>query len=515
MLARSMIASLLLLVGSAVAAQNPLGTEVRFHPATPSDNTPVTVLMAHEGDYCGWSAPELIGVTRSGRAVRIDLAAYAGFGGGLDPSTSPAARVPPKCTPPGRFLTPQEVPLGRLEIGTYELSVFLTQLDAHPEPITVQTNAVTLEVVKAPDTVRLQDERFAVTVDWTTADGSAGTGRPIHGSSDDSTLFTFFERDNWELMVKVLDGCALNGHYWVFTSAATDAGYVVSVTDSDTGDRWTDANPIGVRAPAVADTTAFPCSTDTATVDAISPTIARATSDEIVPSPLLTEVAFTPAAPTDNETVALLMAHRLNNCGWTPPVATITRDGFSLHVDLASYPGFGGGLAVDRSPKCTPAFPYLEPQRLDLGRLEPGVYTVSITLTERGADDPKTILTHRTTLEVADAPDLVPLQDGRFSTAAVWVDFEDRSGAAQPVPGPSNDSTLFTFFDDANWEVMVKVLDGCAINDHYWVFAAAATDAQYSLGVRDETNGDTWFFDNPPGVRAPAVADTTAFPCSP
>ncbi len=44
------------------------------------------------------------------------------------------------------------------------------------------------------------------------------------------------------------------------------------------------------------------------------------------------------------------------------------------------------------------------------------------------------------------------------------------------VPGATNESGLFWFFDDDNWEMLVKVLDGCGTNGHFWVFLAAATD---------------------------------------
>ena len=60
--------------------------------------------------------------------------------------------------------------------------------------------------------------RFRVEVAWE-ADGASGSGRAVPGASADSGLFWFFGPDNWELMVKVLDGCALNGRYWVFSAA--------------------------------------------------------------------------------------------------------------------------------------------------------------------------------------------------------------------------------------------------------------------------------------------------------
>jgi hypothetical protein len=51
----------------------------------------------------------------------------------------------------------------------------------------------------------------------------------------------------------------------------------------------------------------------------------------------------------------------------------------------------------------------------------------------------------------------------------------------------SANSGLFWFFDLNNWEMLIKVLDGCAINGHYWVLGAATTDVGYQLEIRDTT----------------------------
>ena len=60
-------------------------------------------------------------------------------------------------------------------------------------------------------------------------------------------------------MVKVLDGCALNGHYWVFASASTDVEFRLEVTDAQTNSTRTYVNPLGQTAQAIADINAFPC----------------------------------------------------------------------------------------------------------------------------------------------------------------------------------------------------------------------------------------------------------------
>ena len=80
----------------------------------------------------------------------------------------------------------------------------------------------------------LQDSRYAVTVEWWNAAGG-GRGSVVRSGTNDSGLFHFFDLNNWEVLIKVLDGCALNGHVWVFGASTTDLGYVIRVTDTVTG----------------------------------------------------------------------------------------------------------------------------------------------------------------------------------------------------------------------------------------------------------------------------------------
>ena len=107
------------------------------------------------------------------------------------------------------------------------------------------------------ETLCLQDSRYAVVVDWWTSDGRSGTGSVVHGGTNDSGLFYFFNRENWEVLIKVLDGCALNGHVWVYGASTTDLGYEVTVTDTVTGQANEYRNEPGQPAPAIADATAL------------------------------------------------------------------------------------------------------------------------------------------------------------------------------------------------------------------------------------------------------------------
>jgi len=110
-----------------------------------------------------------------------------------------------------------------------------------------------------PDTLCLHGERFAVNVAFTQPEHAVAPAHPVAGSADDSGLFWFFGPSNWEVTVKVLDGCALNDRFWVFLSANTNVAFTATVFDTLRGGQHTYSNPQGTVAVPVADTSALPC----------------------------------------------------------------------------------------------------------------------------------------------------------------------------------------------------------------------------------------------------------------
>ncbi|MCP4664167.1 MAG: hypothetical protein GY856_52960, partial [bacterium] len=107
------------------------------------------------------------------------------------------------------------------------------------------------------------------------------------------------------------------------------------------------------------------------------------------------------------------------------------------------------------------------------------------------------------------------LNQGRFRVEVSWRNFQGGTGSGRVVPFGSADSGLFWFFDTANWEMLVKILDGCAVNDHYWVFAAATTNVEYTLRVTDTETGRGQSYFNPLGVSSSAITAATAFDTCP
>ena len=112
-------------------------------------------------------------------------------------------------------------------------------------------------------------------------------------------------------------------------------------------------------------------------------------------------------------------------------------------------------------------------------------------------------------------PERRSLLGRRHLARAAWRDFDGNTGAGRTVPFGSDDSGLLWFFAADNWEVLVKVLDGCAFNDRVWVFAAATTNVEYTLRVTDTERGDTQTYFNPLGTAAPAITDTDALETCP
>ena len=98
--------------------------------------------------------------------------------------------------------------------------------------------------------------RFKVEVSWRVPpQGTSGAGIAVPQTTD-TGQFYFFTSNNIELVIKVVDGTAFNGKYWVFYGALTNVEYTITVTDTQTGAVKTYFNPFGNLA-SVADTAAF------------------------------------------------------------------------------------------------------------------------------------------------------------------------------------------------------------------------------------------------------------------
>jgi len=107
-------------------------------------------------------------------------------------------------------------------------------------------------------------------------------------------------------------------------------------------------------------------------------------------------------------------------------------------------------------------------------------------------------------------PTALCLNGGRLRVEVAWKDFAGNTGVgmASPLTG---DTGTFWFFNPANVELVVKVLDGRALNDRWWVFFGALSNVEYDLTVTDTATGAHRTWHNPAG-RLASVAETSAFP---
>jgi len=104
----------------------------------------------------------------------------------------------------------------------------------------------------------LQGGRFAVSTEYVLPGGASGPGHTIALTAD-TGAFWFFAGTNLEMLLKVLDGCAAGGHFWVFAAGLTDVQVVTTVTDSRTGASRRYVNHQGVAFAPIQDTQAFAC----------------------------------------------------------------------------------------------------------------------------------------------------------------------------------------------------------------------------------------------------------------
>ncbi len=259
----------------------------------------------------------------------------------------------------------------------------------------------------------LLDDRYLVRASWHDySDSLLGLfpqlvpARVAEPKTDDSGLFWFFSPNNWEILVKVLDGCAYNGRVWVYGASTTDQGYTIDVKDTLTGALWTYIHN-GGAAPAITDSSAFPGGCDGA--------------------------------------------------------------GDAVGGTGAAIGGTGAAI---------------------------GIATESAAASTEGC---------------RDGDSSICLLDGRYEVSVDWSAADGRSGAGMVADVRTGDSGLIWFFGPDNWEMLVKVLDGCELNGHHWVFAASATDLGLHLTVRDTMTGAMKVYRKEAGPPATAVVDVGAF----
>ena len=345
-------------------------------------------------------------------------------------------------------------------------------------------------------TLCLLNDRYEVSVAWsqTTADGTSvsdqGMGRAARPRTDDSGLFWFFADDNWEMLVKVLDGCSYNGHHWVYAASATTVGLELTVRDTENGESKTWVKEPGAPAPAITDTGAFGgrCTAASASTEVRTEPHSPQQSEIDRADGGADDSAY---APRVGDTVTGVVQDYRSESRTPPPTAAFK----GPHAKAAASPLGAGGS--------TPLSSFMAAATLAIGGLpgaRPG--TAASPAEDGGCTESATtlcLLNDRYEVSVAWS-----------QTAADGTSVSER-GMGRAARPRTDDSGLFWFFADDNWEMLVKVLDGCSYNGHHWVYAASATTVGLELTVRDTENGESKTWVKEPGAPAPAITDTGAF----
>jgi hypothetical protein len=252
-------------------------------------------------------------------------------------------------------------------------------------------------------TLCLNNGRFQINVSWATALGTSGQGHAVPLTSD-TGYFWFFNEENVEIVIKVLEACSPFSNYWVFAGGLTNVEATILVTDTETGEAHAYVNPLGTMFQPIQDAGHF----------------------------FVCEGLRAPAA-------------------------------FSRATSGAEATAIGGEYS---------------------------------------------------TTTCAQAPGTLCLNGGRFEVAVDWETFQGQSGAGQAV-ALTSDTGYFWFFNAANVEMVIKVLDGCGVNGAYWVFAGGLTDVFTHVRVRDTLTGATWARTNPQQTPFQPIQDINAFPHCP
>jgi hypothetical protein len=108
-------------------------------------------------------------------------------------------------------------------------------------------------------------------------------------------------------------------------------------------------------------------------------------------------------------------------------------------------------------------------------------------------------------------PNTLCLANNRFAVSATYAAPNGAAGTAQVVPLTADTGYLW-FFSSANVEAVIKVINGCALDSNFWVFAGGLTNVKTVISVTDTATGSTKKYTNPQGQAFQPIQDTSAFP---
>ena len=159
-------------------------------------------------------------------------------------------------------------------------------------------------------------------------------------------------------------------------------------------------------------------------------------------------------------------------------------------------------------PPLGPCFTYpVWDSHFALAELKAGTYRVQLL---GPAPDNGEVIFGETTFTVTPASGPLVLHGGSFEVEATWTDGKGKSGVARPV-ALTSETGYFWFFGPDNVELFAKVLNGCAVNNRWWVFLAGLTDVKVEVSVTETIHGKKKTYTSKAGKPFQPVLDTAAF----
>ncbi len=428
-----------------------------------------------------------------------------------------------------------------------------------------------------PAVLYLNDGRFEVRTSWVSnGQGKAGVGTAVQ-LTPDTGYFWFFYPANLEVVVKVLDACSVDGHFWVFGGGLTNLGVELTVLDTQTGATTTYTNAEGTAFQPIQDTRfeACPANTTTGAVAARAAT-ATPTVTLAVPSPtnpaVGDDVTFT-ATPAD---FAGTVAYRWDfgdgapcppitpgcsggpglKTGPNPNIHTFTAAGtFTVTVEASvgsttatatqsvtvspasttphpstaykitgatAGPGSVWAATVNQVITFTALETHAASYTWDFGDGDPQTgATVTHSYTAAGnqtvvltvvGDTANTDGTSVTTIHLAITdPYTLLLDNGRFAIQASWTSAAQASSGLGTALALTTDTGYFWFFTPSNTEVVIKALDACSIDGHFWIFGSGLTNLGVVLTVTDTQSGTTMQYTSTDGSAFQPIQDFVSF----
>ncbi len=207
-----------------------------------------------------------------------------------------------------------------------------------------------------------------------------------------------------------------------------------------------------------------------------------------------------------------LLAKTVDGCGFNGSFWTFAAGLTNLGVDLTILDRWTGRTRTYWNPPRSAYQPLLDIESLQTCGAQPrGAAEAPNFIRPQEVDDVAAVGRQLAIVGTCE-PDATHhcLQQGRFRVSAHWRDFAGHQGEGFAV-ALSADSGLFWFFGSENIEIAAKVLDGCALNDRFWVYVAGLTNVEVRVEVEDTRTNEVWSRDVGLGTPFPPFQDITAF----